>query len=319
MLAGAGAVPRTGDWLVEPKWDGVRSIVTVENGNVRLTSRNSNDITAAYPELVAPPAALAGRDVVLDGELVALDAAGRPNFGLLQRRMHVRHPAPALVQEVPVDLAIFDVLWVDGTAVTSRTQAERRRILDDLAIAQPPWITSPLLDLPPGDELLEACRALGMEGFVAKRADARYLEGQRTDAWIKVKCTRRREFVVGGWSEGRGGRTGSLGSLALGVHHRGVLYFVGMVGSGLSNADLDAFSRLAGSLARDASPFANPVLPGVRFLDPVLVAEVTFSEVTTGGTLRHPVLIGFRTDINAADVVVDAELADFIDPSGTTL
>jgi bifunctional non-homologous end joining protein LigD len=110
------------------------------------------------------------------------------------------------------------------------------------------------------------------------------------------------------WLEGKAGRSGSLGSLAIGVHDGGDLRFMGMVGSGLSGSDIDAFRRLAGGLGRERSPFVNATPPGVRFLDPVLVAEVTFSEVTTAGTLRHPVLEGFRTDIDAADVVVDGEL-----------
>ena len=309
MLAGRSGLPaESSGWLVEPKWDGVRATVTVADGTVRLVSRNGRDVSAAYPELMAAPAMLAGRAAVLDGEVVALDATGRPSFGLLQRRMHVRHPAPGLVGEVPVTLVLFDVLWLDGDLLTDAHQTERRRILDSLGVSEPPWMTSPVLDLPPGEELMETCRSIGLEGVMLKRIDARYLPGQRSEAWVKVKCIRRREFVVGGWLAGKAGRAGSLGSLAVGVYDNGTLRFMGMVGSGLSGSDIDAFRRLAGGLGRDQSPFANPTPPGVQFLDPVLVAEVAFSEVTAAGTLRHPVLAGFRTDIQAPDVVADGEL-----------
>jgi bifunctional non-homologous end joining protein LigD len=316
MLTGGTRPPAdpTG-WLVEPKWDGVRVIVTIADGHVKLVSRNGNDVSGGYPELARPPLSLAGRDVVLDAEVVAIDESGHPSFGLLQRRMHVRAPPPALVSEVPIALAVFDVLWVDGTLLTSRPLRSRRETLAALSIDDPPWLTSPVLDLVPGPDLQRTGRELGIEGFLIKRADSTYLPGHRSDAWIKVKSIRRREFVVGGWLEGRGGRTGSLGSLAVGVYD-GPLYFVGMVGSGLSAADLEAFRVMAGGLARADSPFANPTPPGVRFLEPALVAEVTFSEVTSAGTLRHPVLVGFRTDLDASEVVVDAELEGFVRPTG---
>lgn len=308
MLSGRSGLPAEGGgWMVEPKWDGVRAIVTISDGAVRLMSRNDRDVSGAYPELALPPPGMHGRAAVFDGEVVAIDARGRPSFGLLQHRMHVRRPPAALVGEVPVTLVLFDVLWLDGDLLVGEAQQVRRRILDGLGIASPPWVTSPVLDLG-RDEVMDTCRETGMEGVVFKRADARYLPGQRSEAWVKVKCVRRREFVVGGWSEGKGGRSGYLGSLALGVHDAGGLRFVGMVGSGLSGADIDAFRRAAGALDRDDSPFTNPTPPGLKYLDPALVAEVTFSEVTAAGTLRHPVLEGFRTDIVAADVVVDAEL-----------
>jgi bifunctional non-homologous end joining protein LigD len=319
MLSGATGIP-SGDsppwrYLIEPKWDGVRAIVTIHGGQVRLSSRNDNDVTAAYPELAQPPPTLGGRSAVLDGEVVAIGRRDRPDFGLLQRRMHVRHPNPALVAEVPVNIVLFDVLWLDGDVLTALPQERRRDILAGLAISDPPWLTSPLLDLPADQDLVATIRDLGLEGFMMKRADAPYLPGRRSDAWRKVKCVRRREFVVGGWLEGRRSRTGELGSLALGVwdappggeRH---LRFVGMAGSGISQADVEAFRSALVELSRRESPFSGATPAGVRYLEPVLVAEVTFSEVTAAGTLRHPVLEGFRTDVAADDVVIDAELPE---------
>jgi bifunctional non-homologous end joining protein LigD len=300
--------------MVEPKWDGIRAIVTVDAGTVRLTSRNANDVTGAYPELAQVPATIAGRAAVLDAEVVAVDDHGHADFGRLQRRMHVRQPPPALVAAVPVDLVVFDLLWLDGEQLTSLPQERRRVRLEELGLGAAPWFVSPVLDLPLGPELVDTGRELGLEGFMVKRIDAPYLPGRRSDAWAKVKCKFRREFVVGGWVGGKGSRTGALGSLALGVWDRPAgsqprrLLYAGLAGSGLSSADIDAFRRALVNLDRPESPFANPVPAGVRYLEPVLVAEVMFSEVTAAGTLRHPVLVGFRTDVDPDDVVVDAEL-----------
>jgi bifunctional non-homologous end joining protein LigD len=310
MLAGSVGIPTgPGPWLIEPKWDGIRAIVSVTGRQVRLVSRNGNDVTGAYPELQSPPAGTP--DAVLDGEIVVVGADGRPDFGLLQHRMHVRNPAPKLQGEFPVDLILFDVLWLAGELLTGESQLARRHRLEDIITA--PWATTPLLDLPLGPDLIQTGRDLNLEGFMIKRADAPYLPGRRSDAWAKVKCVRRREFVVGGWVEGKRSRTGELGSLALGVHDKdGRLLFVGLAGSGLSGADVAAFRATLRTLTRPASPFANPTPPMVKYLEPVLVAEVTFSEVTVAGTLRHPVLVGFRTDIPPDNVVIDGELAPFV-------
>jgi bifunctional non-homologous end joining protein LigD len=275
-------------------------IVTVTGGRAKFSSRNANDVTGAYPELETAPANVA--DAVLDGEVIALDEHGHSSFGLLQRRMHVRRPPPRLLTDVPVNFAVFDLLWFDGRLLIEEPQRERRRRLDALGLHTGGWVTSPVLDAAP-ETLPDTAHALGLEGFVLKRPDAAYLPGRRSPAWAKVKILRRREFVVGGWLEGRGG---GVGSLAIGVweQDRRRLRFMGMVGSGLKAtpaATLEGLTRLG-------SPFAGSTPPGVRFLEPVLVAEVTFSEVTAAGTLRHPVLVGFRTDKDPADVVADDEL-----------
>ena len=301
MLAGAVGIPAdAATRMVEPKWDGVRVMVTVTQGRARFSSRNANDVTGAYPELEMAPANVV--DAVLDGEVIALDEHDHASFGSLQRRMHVRRPPPGLLAEVPVHFAVFDLLWIDGELLIDEPQRERRRRLDALALHAGGWVTSPVLEATP-EALPATARAMGLEGFMLKRPHAPYLPGRRSPAWAKVKILRRREFVVGGWLEGRGG---GVGSLAIGVweHDRRRLRFMGMVGSGLKPTGSGPLE----GLARADSPFAGPTPPRVRFLEPVLVAEVTFSEVTAAGTLRHPVLLGFRTDKDPADVVADDEL-----------
>ena len=323
MLATSPAPPPTFDgWLIEPKWDGVRAIVTVHQGEVAIASRLGNDVTGAYPELAALAAALDGRSAVLDGEIVAFDErTGRPSFQRLQRRMHVRAPSPQLRREVPVQLLLFDVLWLDGDLVAERPQAERRRVLEDLALDGPCWHTSPLIPTAPAEDLLAACREIGMEGYVAKRADAPYSPGRRSSAWIKVKCIKRREFAVGGWSPGQGGRTGSIGSLAVGCwgldaatgSSTGRLHYVGLVGSGLSGDLIRQLSEVFARTARPDSPFAEKLVGDLRYVEPLLVAEVAYNEITEGGTLRQPSLQGFRTDLDAGEVLADEDLQAILD------
>ena len=323
MLASATAPPPSFDgWLIEPKWDGVRAIVTVHDGTVTIASRLGNDVTGGYPEFVALAGALGGRSAVLDGEIVAFDdRTGRPSFQRLQRRMHVRSPGGQLRRDVPVQLLLFDVLWLDGELVASRPQEERRKVLEELALDGPSWHTSPLIPPAPADELLAACREVGMEGYVAKRADAPYVPGRRSAAWIKVKCIKRREFVVGGWSAGQGGRSGSIGSMAVGCWgldvtsgaSTGRLHYVGLVGSGLSQDLIRQLTEVFTRTARDTCPFAEKLVGELHYVEPLLVAEVAYNEITEGGTLRQPSLQGFRTDLDANQVLADEDLQAILD------
>ena len=303
-------------WVFEPKWDGVRAIVTVHAGQVSVANRRGGEVSAAYPELadLAQQPSLTGRSAVLDGEVVAFDGKGRPSFQRLQRRMHVRNPGARLLADVPVAFMAFDLLWIDGDLLVGEPLTERRRRLEQLDLAGPAWHTSPLLPAAPGDELLEACRQVGLEGYMAKRSDRRYLPGLRSLSWSKVKCLRRREFVVGGWSAGKAGRAGSVGSLALGCYESedegaGLLY-VGQAGSGLSGHLIGLLTSRFREIERSSSPFADPVAAGLRFVDPVVVVEVAYTEVTESGTLRQPSIKGLRNDVDPRAVVADEEILD---------
>lgn len=319
MLAGANGVPADPSaYQMEPKFDGQRIVANVAAGRVSLWNRRGTEATATFPELAALGAALDGRAVVLDGEVVAPDGSGRASFQRLQRRMHVVAPAPRLLSEVPVIFAVFDVLWLDGELLVGLPQVERRRVLEGLDLRGAVWQTSPVLDATP-DELLEACRQANLEGFMAKRLDASYLPGRRSTAWSKIKCARRREFVVGGWIEGQGARTTSIGSLALGCYdatpaeaqRRGRpqrLLYVGQAGSGLNEDSIARLSRLFSEIASVSPPFANrPPMP-VNYVEPKLVVEVQYTEVTEGGTLRQPSIKGLRSDVLPPDVVADDEI-----------
>ncbi len=318
MLAGAVGVPDdTNGWLFEPKWDGVRAIARVWEGRITLTSRLGNDVTFGYPELAELGPNLAGRAAVLDGEIIAFDDRGRPSFERLQRRMHVRGPGRSLLAEVPVLFVVFDLLWLDGRSLIAETQSERRRALETLDPTGPSWQTSPLLPAATDPELRAACRKVGLEGYVGKLASAAYVPGKRSKTWTKVKCGRRREFVVGGWSEGSRGRSGQIGSLAVGwidpeeaapAGHPYAVHYAGLVGSGLSGALLKHLAAEFRKLATDTSPFANTPPGALHYLRPTVVVEVMFSEVTESGVLRQPSIKGIRNDIDAANVVWTDEL-----------
>jgi bifunctional non-homologous end joining protein LigD len=308
MLATAGPLPVGPDearWAFEMKWDGVRAVIYVD-GDVRVLTRNDREVAASYPELRGLADAVPG-PVVLDGEIVALDAAGRPSFGELQARMHVQRPSSALLAQVPVSLLLFDVLHVGGESQLSRTYDDRRSVLEDLGLDGPHWATPPAFQ-GDGAAAMDVSRAQGLEGVLAKRRDSGYLPGRRSRDWLKAKHIRMQEVVVGGWSPGEGRREGGIGSLLLGVHDDdGRLVYAGHVGTGFSDKVLaDLGARLA-RLEHPTPPFADevprPHAKGAHWVTPTLVGEVAFSEWTRDGRMRHPTWRGLREDKSPDEVV----------------
>ena len=307
MLATPGQPPSSPGWAFEFKWDGVRAIVAAAGDQVRITSRNSNDVTAGYPEITRAGLG-AGHAVLLDGELVALDAQGRPDFGLLQQRMHVRAPSEALRTRVPVRLYVFDLLSVDGESLLHQTYDTRRARLLELGLESldridvPPSIT----DLP-GGQALEIARAHGLEGVVAKRRTSRYEPGHRSSAWIKTALLNTKEVLLGGWTSGEGRRAGSLGALLLGAHdEQGQLRYLGHVGTGFTDAMLRELLAQLQPLRRPDSPFDEPVPPEdarkAHWVHPQLVGEVVYRTLTHDGRLRHAAWRGLRPDRNPDEV-----------------
>jgi bifunctional non-homologous end joining protein LigD len=301
------ALPRDdARWAFEMKWDGMRALLAIRGGRVTATSRQGNDATGRFPELQGLGRALGSTEVVLDGEIVTLDAAGRPSFERLQPRMQAgsERAVRALTQTHPAVVMLFDLLWLDGHATTGLAYMERRRVLERLALSGPAWQTPPGT-VGGGGRAMAAARGLGFEGIVAKRLDSPYLPGKRSDAWCKLKVTAGQELVVGGWLPGKAGLAGRLGSLLVGYHDAsGTLHYAGRVGSGISTAVRDDLERRVARLARKASPFATvPTLPDPRWVRPTLVVEVAFHEWTSAGILRAPRFKGLRTDKAATDVV----------------
>jgi bifunctional non-homologous end joining protein LigD len=313
MMARTATLPRDdGDWAFEVKWDGVRAICHSEPGRMRLHSRNLLDITPRYPEIGRLNRALSHHRAVLDGEVVALDAEGRPSFGALQRRMHVSSETAVrrLAKETPVTYVIFDLLWLDGHSLMDLPYSERRARLAELGLGDGGRWRVPDYVVGHGAQLLAATEQQGLEGVIAKRLDSTYEPGRRTPSWLKIKNTSRQEVVVGGWVPGDGKRRDRIGALLVGVRDDdGTLRHVGRVGTGFTEGELDRLADKLRPLERDDSPFApgGPKIPrGAVFADPELVAEVEFREWTDGGQLRAPSYKGLRDD-KSAELVVREE------------
>jgi bifunctional non-homologous end joining protein LigD len=310
MLATAGPVPHGPGWAFEFKWDGVRAIAGASGGAVRLTSRLGNDVTAGYPELAGIGALTGGRPVLLDGEIVALDGAGRPNFGLLQDRMHVRHPSPELRGRIPVSFYAFDLLQLDGESLLAAPYDERRSRLAELGAVGPVLVPPSFTDVD-GDQLLEVARGHGLEGVVAKRRAGRYEVGRRSAGWVKTALSHTQEVLVGGWTVGEGRRSRTFGSLLLGAHDADRrLRYLGHVGTGFRDTALDDLMARLRPLARRTSPFDETVprehARHARWVEPVLVGEVEYRLMTRDGRLRHASWRGLRPDRAPDEVVLPA-------------
>lgn len=307
MLATLGQLPEGEGWAWEMKWDGQRAIAQVEADSSRLFSRNGNDITATFPELTDPIVdVLDGRDAILDGEIVALDAKGRPSFARLQRRMHVLRPTSALRAEVPVTFYLFDVLSLDGHSTTSLPYVERRAVLDALGFSGPRVQVPPYWTDVGGDRMLDLAREHHLEGVVAKRIDSTYRPGRRSPTWIKHPLRANTEAVVVGCVDGTGSARGGVGSLLLGAYDDGGrLTYIGHVGTGFTGAGRRALRAQLTQLERPTSPLAAPPptrgIKGAHWVSPELVGDVEFREYA-GGSLRHPAWKGLRDDKSPREV-----------------
>jgi len=305
MLATSGELPTGADWSYEFKWDGVRAIAALGSAELRLWARSGAEITAAYPEIAPLGTALrtAGlRDVILDGEMVALDAAGRPSFQALAERMHVRAAGRAarLAASVPVSYMIFDLLRLNGVAVAELPYVQRRAALEELVLSGPHWLIPPRFT--DGAATVAAARAHTLEGVVAKRLSAAYRPGTRSPDWIKVKLDETDDLVVGGYRPG----ARELGALLVGVPlPDGRLRFRGRVGGGISAAAQTALLKALRPL-RVAEPLFDAPLnredaKDAFWVRPEIVVEVKYGQRTPDGRLRFPRFVRLRPDKTVAD------------------
>jgi bifunctional non-homologous end joining protein LigD len=300
-------VPRPDDaWGFEFKWDGIRALAYVDGGRVRLQSRTGEDITPRYPEIHAMGRAVGSAEVVLDGEIVALDEKGRPSFEEIQQRMGLtaENEIRRKMKDVPITYMVFDVLWLDGHSLMELPYADRRKSLAKLKLSGASWQTPPF-EKGGGQTMLEASAKAGLEGVVGKRLESKYEPGRRSGAWVKVKNHNRQELVIGGWLDGEGKRKGYPGALLVGYYKDGKLAYAGKVGTGFTDRTLDELNKKLTPLAVGKSPFGAGAAPprAAHFVKPKIVADFEFVEWTRGGQLRAPSFKGFRIDKPANEVV----------------
>ena len=302
------------EWAFEMKWDGVRAIAEVRGGGsrdaeVRLLSRNGVDITVSYPEL-GVLADVAKGDVVLDGEIVALDKRGRPDFSRLQGRMHLRKKADVdkAAASIPVHFMVFDILDANGDSLMRREYLDRRDVLVSTVTPNDRVQVPPAFD---GDlaAAMASSLELGLEGVMAKKRDGRYSPGVRSRTWLKLKHHRAQEVVIVGWRPGHGSRARRVGSLLLGVPDGDAIRYVGRVGTGFDERALDEMLPRLKKLARKTSAVEDVPTADARdavWVSPKLVGEVEFAEWTPTRRLRQPTWRGWRPDKAVADVSVES-------------
>ncbi|MDO9010069.1 MAG: non-homologous end-joining DNA ligase, partial [Thiobacillus sp.] len=304
MLAELGEVPFTHpDWLFEPKLDGYRVLAFVHNGAVKLRSRRGLDLTPVFPHIAAELALQAASGMILDGEVLALDASGRPSFNALQNRARLKAPREiaAAEHDAPTSLYCFDLLHCAGLDLRQAPYSDRHRYLAQCLL--PTAHVRLVHASADGVALYAAALAQGFEGVMAKRRDSRYEAGRRSAAWLKIKLTHSAEFVIGGYTRGKGARA-TLGALLLGYWDHRQLRYAGLVGSGFDDAMLVQLKQRFAPLEIERQPFAEPppLRRAIVWLRPEAVAEVKFAEWTPDGCLRAPVFLRLREDVDPKSV-----------------
>src|SRR5699024_6404796 len=306
MIPTAGTVTTLtdGKWAFEGKWDGYRVTASTDGAQTRLVSRNGKDMTwlsDGFPGLAEALEAPA----VLDGELVVPDEAGVPDFASLAKQAAAEGKERSVS---PVELFVFDILELDEVGLRNERWERRREVLELLAprLREVERVHVPAVLEGPGDRALARAEDAGWEGVVAKRRDSRYHSGRRSTAWIKEKLLTTTDAVVGGWRPGKGGRSGSLGSLLLGVPAETGLTYIGRVGNGFPDKKREAILDEISRLHRKSSPFVED-LPGearrdARWVLPELVVEVRHQGFTDGGVMRQPIWRDVRRDKLPGDV-----------------
>lgn len=294
-------------WAYEVKFDGFRALAFCSDGLTRLQSRSLKNMSYFYPELASLAAAV-GRPCLLDGEIVAFNEEGKPDFERMQARTGFfpeegKHRRPPGLQ-FPICYQVFDLLYLDDRSLLALPYEERRVHLEGLGLVGPHWMVPSIHRGAGGQALLEASRAAGLEGLVAKRLDSQYLPGQRSVHWRKIKNWCRQEFVIGGYKKDPEGTDGWLGGLMLGCFQNDELHYAGTVEVGFARETVQALKELLPRLERPRTLFVNrEVEPTHVYLDPVLVCEAQFLDWSSHGKIRHASFKGFVLDKDPRAVV----------------
>ncbi|HEX3031339.1 MAG TPA: non-homologous end-joining DNA ligase [Bacillota bacterium] len=304
MLAVPGEAFDSPEYIYEVKWDGIRCLAYLGEGT-SLVSRNGNDLSYHYPELMDLHLTFPGRPLILDGELVTFEG-GKPSFHRLLSRNRLQNTASIrrAAAESPAVLMVFDILYLKGNSLLEQPLLERKKLLADNLADHPALQLCEYVE-GEGRTFFEAVCKLGLEGMIAKHADSRYYPGKRSNFWHKVKGMQEEDLVVCGYTRGKGQRE-SLGALILGGYRDDVLTYAGVVGSGFSQGETHRLLEQLEPLVTPQPSLENaPVLNQPVWVRPGLVCTVNFLERSPGGDLRHSSFVRLREDKAASECVLN--------------
>jgi DNA ligase D-like protein (predicted ligase) len=300
MLSDSQSTPPLGDeYLYEVKWDGIRAMVSLDEGRISIKSRNQNDITEQFPELLDGLKAFRANNGLFDCEIVCLDAAGRPQFKKVINRL-MSGSATAiekLTKTNPVYCYVFDCLYMDGRSLINEPLTKRKEFLKDSMRPDTPYRFSQSVD--DGHSLFEAAREHALEGIMAKRRDGRYLPGKRSDNWLKIKVRNSVECLIIGYTEGKGNRAKTFGALHIAEWKDNELIYRGKVGTGFTDKLMLEIFKEISSLKKTKKLIKGKVLEEKTstWVEPVLFAEISYSMITSQDMYREPVFIRMRPDL----------------------
>jgi len=295
------------NWLFEIKWDGVRALAWIDDGQLVLRARSGADVTSHYPELAGLPAAVLAKQAILDGEIVALDERGYSSFELLQERMHVRNPGASLIARVPTVFQIFDLVYCDGFDLRGVPLLERKQLLQRLLVTSDKFRYNDH-HMEQGKELYELAKKNALEGIVGKRSDSRYVS-ERSNNWLKIKTSNTIDAVIGGYTAPRSGGA-PFGALLLGLYEGKKLKFIGHAGTGFNTKTYDEIYKKLSKHATKTCPFDKVPDSNEKatWVEPQIIAHVKYGGWTDEPRLRHPVFVGLREDAQAENARWETEV-----------
>jgi DNA ligase D-like protein (predicted ligase) len=299
MLAKPAAnPPRSGDHLYEVKWDGLRALISLDEGVIQIHGRSRLNMTQQFPELLIPDAAFRATSALFDGEIVCLDASGKPDFHDVIHRMQQKTPTGIARARAthPAVCYLFDCLYLDGRPIVNEPLSRRREWLGDAVKDNAAYRLSEAVEN--GPAFFDAVRKLGLEGIVAKQRQSPYLPGKRSDAWLKIKSRQTADCIIIGYTRGQGDRAASFGALHLAEQAGGSLKYLGKVGSGFDDRTLKEITAELKKLETIKRPIREKPVDDASsiWLKPTLLCEVQFASMTRDGALREPVFLRLRPD-----------------------
>ncbi|MBI4430054.1 MAG: hypothetical protein HY562_13150, partial [Ignavibacteriales bacterium] len=293
-------VPTSGDYLYEVKWDGIRAMISLDEGVVKIRSRNNKDITKSFPELLIPEKAFRATNALFDCEIVCLDKSGKPVFKDVINRMHqTTEGAVARARaKFPAVCYVFDCLYLDGRAIVNELLIRRRAWLKDVVRPDTPYRVSEVVD--EGKELFEAAKNMGLEGIMAKERNSPYIVGKRSSYWLKIKTRQTADCVIIGYTKGKGSRDSAFGALHVAQKKNGDLMYVGKVGTGFDDRMLKSIYRELKKFREIKKPIKQKTLDDIAtiWIEPKLFCEVQYASLTKDKMLREPVFLRLRPDLS---------------------